>query len=65
MDKKGKNHWYTAHKSPISEHVQIDSERRKSIYHANGNEIKARIAKLTSGKTDFKTKIVTRDKEGH
>ena len=37
----------------------------KKISHANGNQKKAGVAILISDKTDFKTKTVTRDKEGH
>ena len=37
----------------------------KKIFHANGNQKKARVAILISDKTDFKIKNVTRDKEGH
>ena len=37
----------------------------KKIFHANGNQKKAGVAILISGKTDFKTKTITRDKEGH
>ena len=37
----------------------------KKIFHANGNEKKAGIAILILGKIDFKTKTITRDKEGH
>ena len=37
----------------------------KKIYHANGNQKKAGVAILTSDKTDFKIKNVTRDKERH
>ena len=33
--------------------------------HANGNWKKARVAILISDKIDFKTKTITRDKEGH
>ena len=36
----------------------------KKIFHANGNQKKAGVAILTD-KTDFKTKTITRDKEGH
>ena len=35
------------------------------IFHANGQENKARIAILTSHKIDFKTKAIKRDTEGH
>ena len=37
----------------------------KKIFHANGNQKKARVAVLISEKTDFKIKNVTRDKERH
>ena len=37
----------------------------KKIFHANGNQKKAGVAILISDKTDFKTKSITRDKEGH
>ena len=37
----------------------------KKIFYANGNQKKAGVAILISDKTDFKTKNVTRDKEGH
>ena len=37
----------------------------KKIFHANGNEKKARVAILISNKTDFKIKTLTRDMEGH
>ena len=37
----------------------------KKILHANGNQKKAAVAILISDKIDFKTKTMTRDKEGH
>ena len=37
----------------------------KKILHANRNQKKAGVAILISDKTDFKTKAVKRDKEGH
>ena len=37
----------------------------KKIFHANGNQKKAGVANLISDKIDFKTKTITRDKEGH
>ena len=37
----------------------------KKIYHANRDQKKAGVAILISGKIDFKTKAVKRDKEGH
>ena len=37
----------------------------KKIFHANGKEKKAGGVILISDKIDFKTKTITRDKEGH
>ena len=37
----------------------------KKVFHANGNQKKAGVAILISDKIDFKTKTLTRDKEGH
>ena len=37
----------------------------EKIFHANGNKKKAGVAILISHKVDFKTKTITRDKEGH
>ena len=37
----------------------------KKIFHANGNQKKAGVVILISNKIDFKTKTITRDKEGH
>ena len=37
----------------------------KNIYHATSREKKAGVAALLSDKIDFKTKKVTRDKEGY
>ena len=37
----------------------------KKIFHANGNQKKATVAILISDKIDFKTKTITRDKEGY
>ena len=37
----------------------------EKIFHASGNQKKAGVAILISDKIDFKTKTVTRDKEGH
>ena len=36
----------------------------KKIFHTNGNQKKAGVAILISEKIDFKTKTITRDKEG-
>ena len=37
----------------------------KKIFHANRDQKKVGVAILISGKIDFKTKAVKRDKEGH
>ena len=37
----------------------------KKVVHANRNQKKAGVAILISDKIDFKTKTITRDKEGH
>ena len=37
----------------------------KEIFHANGDQKKARIAILISDKIDFEVKAMKRDKEGH
>ena len=37
----------------------------KKIFHANGDQNKARVAILISDKIDFEIKSVKRDKEGH
>ena len=37
----------------------------KKIFHASEKVKKARVAALISDKTDFKTKVIVRDKEGH
>ena len=45
-------------------HIQFESERKKILY-VNGKDRKAGVAKLLSGKIDFKTKAIKKDKEGH
>ena len=37
----------------------------KKVFHANGNKKKTEIAILISDKKDFKTKTMTRNKEGY
>ena len=37
----------------------------KKIFHANGDQKKARVAMLITDKIDFKVKNIFRDKEGH
>ena len=52
------------HLKPKDMHT-LKVKRWKKIFHANNREKKAGVAVLVSDKTDFKTKKVTRDKEGH
>ena len=44
---------------------RLKVRRWKKIFHANANQKKAGVAILISDKTDFKTKTITIDKEGH
>ena len=44
--------------------TQAESEEMEKIFHANRHEKKAGVAILISDKIDFKTKAITRDKEG-
>ena len=37
----------------------------KNIFHANGDQRKARVEIIILDKIDFRTKTVKRDKEGH
>ena len=46
-------------------HTQTKSQGMEKIFHTNNREKKAGVAVLVSIKRDFKTKKVTRDKEGH
>ena len=46
-------------------YTQTKSEGMEKIFHANNREKEAGVAVLVSEKINFKTKKVTRDKEGH
>ena len=59
-------HIYAAYERPTSD---LDTYRLKvrgwkKIFHANGNQKKARVAILVSDRIDLKINNVTRDKEG-
>ena len=43
---------------------RLKVRRWRNIYHANRCQKKVRVAILISDKIDFKTKTITRDKEG-
>ena len=68
---KYKTHIYTVNKRPTSDLQTHFRPYRmkvggwKKIFHANGNQKKARVAMLISDKTHFKINTITRDKEGH
>ena len=44
---------------------RLKVRRWKKVFHANGHQKKARVTILLSDKIDFKTKTLTRNKEGH
>ena len=44
---------------------RLKVKEQKKIFHANGNQKKARVAILISEKVDYRIKNVTRHKEGH
>ena len=46
-------------------HMQTKVKGWKKIFHANGDQKKARVAILISHKIDFEIKAMKRDKEGH
>ena len=46
-------------------YIQTESETQEEIFHANGDQKKARVAIFISDKLDFKIKAVKREKEGH
>ena len=68
---KNKTRIYAVYKRPTSDlgtqNVCYIMKVRgwKKIFHANGNQNKAGLPILISHKIDFKTKTITRDKEGH
>ena len=45
--------------------IQTKVKGWKQMFHANRDQKKAGVAILISDKTDFKTKVVKRDKEEH
>ena len=53
---------------PTKTHLRAKDTHRlkmrgwKKLFHANGNEKKARVAILISNKTEFKTKAMKKDK---
>lgn len=45
--------------------TQVEVKRREKVFHINGNQTNAEVAILMSGKLDFKSKTVSRDKGSH
>ena len=46
-------------------HIQTEVKGWKKVFHANGDQKKAGVEKLTSDKIDFVIKTMKRDKERH
>ena len=65
--KKARPIYFSAYKRLISElkHTRMNVRGWKKMFHANRNDQKAAVAMLISDKTDFKTKSIKKDKEGH
>ena len=62
------NHIYAAYKrltSGLKKYTDWKQGDEKKVLHVNGNEKKARATILVSGKIDFKTETVTKDKESY
>ena len=53
---------YITHLRPIDIH-RLKVREQKKIFNANANQKKARVEILTSNKTAFKTKTVSRDRK--
>ena len=64
---KNKTPIYAVYKRPTSkQETRTDWKwRATKIFHANGDQKKAGVAKLLSDKIDFEIKTMKRDKEGH
>ena len=65
---KNKTPIYAVYKRPTSKqgtHTDWKWRAGKKIFHANGDQKKARVAILTSDKIDFEIKAMKTDKEGH
>ena len=63
---KNKTPIYAIYKRPTSKqetHTDLKWKAGKKIFHANGDQKKAGVAILISGKIDFEIKIAIRDKE--
>ena len=46
-------------------HMRLQVREQKKIFHVDGNDKKDRAAIIISDKTDFETKAIKKDEEGH
>ena len=56
---------YKRHTSNLGPQYRLKVKDQNQIFHANGDQKKARVAILISDKIDFEIKGMIRDKEGH
>ena len=59
------SYWTELKRDPPQTKGHIWKKGWKNIFHANGDQKKARVAILISNKIDFEIKAMKRDKEGH
>ena len=66
MDTKTRPIYMLSSRDPFQfyRQIQMESERMKKIFHANGNQKKAEAAIFISNKMDLEIKNIIRDK-GH
>ena len=67
MDTKTRPIYMLCRRNPLqtSNTYRLKVRGWKKIFHANGNQKKARVAIFISDKVDLKIKNITRYKEGH
>ena len=65
MDTKTRPLYMLSTRDPPQTKGHIWKKGWKNIFHANGDQKKARVAILISNKIDFEIKAMKRDKEGH
>ena len=55
----------THFRAKSSHRLKVRGQKKKKIFHTNGNDKKVGVAILISDKIDCKIKAITKDKEGH